>query len=376
MKLAKEQKRQHLEAQIAFSLGNTESLRNNYNKAVTFHLEHLRIARALGDSAGEARANSSVASDFVQLRKFPKALYFLVKNYELARKFGDETAERNALEDIKNMVQANPESVVENGRVVLDSGSDPEVISLADLDTSTTSFSTLGSAQMTSSMPNMALTTSLESLILEYVNGTSAKDSSASTGGDSAGCQNSSTLGTTTDCGISRTPLSKSLSEVKKTTKPDEEFFEMLSRMQSKRLDDQRCDAGILKDCVNNDISRQSDTYRPSLRFSESRFALSNITSSANLRLQGIRRRVKRGLKSKSSVRFQPQFASTPQQSSKNGATLPPNFNCSFYSRFSITSSDTFSTLPPTPAPSQEPTISHKAADNPPPKSTVNGEKS
>lgn len=54
--------------------------------AVTFHLNHLRIARALGDSAGEVRANSSLANDFLRLDDCRKALYYLVRNYTLAKK--------------------------------------------------------------------------------------------------------------------------------------------------------------------------------------------------------------------------------------------------------------------------------------------------
>lgn len=65
--------------------------------AVTFHLNHLRIARALGDSAGEVRANSSLANDFLRLNEYRKALYYLVRNYTLAKKVGsnyDELGER------------------------------------------------------------------------------------------------------------------------------------------------------------------------------------------------------------------------------------------------------------------------------------------
>uniref|UniRef100_A0A1I7XKU2 Uncharacterized protein n=1 Tax=Heterorhabditis bacteriophora TaxID=37862 RepID=A0A1I7XKU2_HETBA len=38
-----------------------------------------------------------------------------------------------------------------------------------------------------------------------------------------------------------------------------DDFFEMLSRMQSKRLDEQRCDPSILSDVTNRKGPRQTD---------------------------------------------------------------------------------------------------------------------
>lgn len=42
----------------------------------------------------------------------------------------------------------------------------------------------------------------------------------------------------------------------------NDDFFEMVSRLQSKRLNDQRCDPIILSDLTNHskNVTRQSDT--------------------------------------------------------------------------------------------------------------------
>lgn len=54
--------------------------------AVPYYIKHLRLARQLNDNAGESRANSSLAAALIQLNDFPKALYFLIINYTLAKK--------------------------------------------------------------------------------------------------------------------------------------------------------------------------------------------------------------------------------------------------------------------------------------------------
>lgn len=185
----------------------------------------------------------------------------------------------SVVSEIRAMVQQNASKVVEDGHVLIDCAHDPDVISVGDLDTSTTSYSTLASAANftgmqapSTSLPNLALSTSLECLILEYANSTSNSNNSSGSkpGSDSAA-----------DCGLSRAPLTKSLSEVKQVCcqfskwpcilspfqngKADpEDFFEILTRMQSRRIDDQRCEADlILKDRTNN-IIRQSDALHVS----------------------------------------------------------------------------------------------------------------
>jgi hypothetical protein len=52
--------------------------------AIAAHSRHLKLARELGDSAGEARANLNLANDFVAQDDLPKALYFLIRNYRLS----------------------------------------------------------------------------------------------------------------------------------------------------------------------------------------------------------------------------------------------------------------------------------------------------
>ncbi|KAH7728139.1 G-protein signaling modulator [Aphelenchoides avenae] len=315
MEIAKEQGRKSVEAQISFSMGNTEALRNKHDEAVTFHLNHLRIARALGDSAGEVRANSSLANDFLRLNEYRKALYYLVRNYTLAKKLDDDSVMVSVVSEIRAMLQQNASKVVEDGHVLIDCTHDPDVISVGDLDTSTTSYSTLASAANftgmqapSTSLPNLTLSTSLECLILEYANSTSnSNDSSGSSGGGirKPGADSAA------DCGLSRAPLTKSLSEVKQNGKADpEDFFDILTRMQSRRIDDQRCEADLILKDRTNDVIRQSDALHVSSHRNTGRFSLPRLTSGNNI-LKAVRNRVKRGGSGKRPFGT-PDFSSTP----------------------------------------------------------------
>ncbi|KAH3793595.1 hypothetical protein DPMN_147109 [Dreissena polymorpha] len=45
-----------LEAQVCYSLGNTNMLLKDYERAIEFHMKHLKIAQELEDWVGEGRA--------------------------------------------------------------------------------------------------------------------------------------------------------------------------------------------------------------------------------------------------------------------------------------------------------------------------------
>ncbi|KHN85803.1 G-protein-signaling modulator 1 [Toxocara canis] len=75
-------------------------------------------------------------------------------------------------------------------------------------------------------------------------------------------------LGENSDCGLSRrAAVSTSTSSINEGQKPslanlEDDFIDMLSRMQSKRINDQRCDPIILSDLTNRSkgVARQSDS--------------------------------------------------------------------------------------------------------------------
>ncbi|VDO34449.1 unnamed protein product [Brugia timori] len=70
----------------------------------------------------------------------------------------------------------------------------------------------------------------------------------------------------TVNSGVTRDLLNVSTTAIDKQpihfTTYNDDFFEMVSRLQSKRLNDQRCDPIILSDLTNHskNVTRQSDT--------------------------------------------------------------------------------------------------------------------
>uniref|UniRef100_A0A670YSX7 G protein signaling modulator 1 n=1 Tax=Pseudonaja textilis TaxID=8673 RepID=A0A670YSX7_PSETE len=83
--LSRQLKDQTVEAQTCYSLGNTYTLLEDYDKAVEYHLKHLAIAQELGDRVGEGRACWSLENAYVSLGKYEQALHFAEKHLEISQ---------------------------------------------------------------------------------------------------------------------------------------------------------------------------------------------------------------------------------------------------------------------------------------------------
>uniref|UniRef100_A0A915CG10 G-protein-signaling modulator 2 n=2 Tax=Parascaris univalens TaxID=6257 RepID=A0A915CG10_PARUN len=208
------------EAQCCFSLGSGAAISGDFRTAAEFHTRHLMLARKLGDRCGEARACTALAEDCAAVGETRKALYFYVLHAQIAAEMGDHLGESSARISIDELLRGLNEgkSPTANARRisdVLDSSADP------------------------SPRPLTHLSISMQSLL----------------------------LGEHNDCGLSRRAISTSTSSISEAQKPlvnlEDDFIDMLSRMQSKRINDQRCDPIILSDLTNRSkgIARQSDTF-------------------------------------------------------------------------------------------------------------------
>ncbi|GMT03730.1 hypothetical protein PENTCL1PPCAC_25904, partial [Pristionchus entomophagus] len=205
------------EAQACFALGNAASLVFDYDTASEYHYKHLLIARRLDDRAGEARAYSSMAADLRALGQHSRAVYFLALRRRMAKEHEDDSMVAAMNEQLRAVIdEAGEDMVDEQGEVVID----PTLLSEAD-------------------HPPVRLSRSLRSL------------------------HSSLDL----DCGLSRQLLSASDGELagaaaartrEEKEQDGEDFFDLLSRVQSKRLDDQRCDPVVFSD-VTNQRQRQTD---------------------------------------------------------------------------------------------------------------------
>uniref|UniRef100_A0A2A4JQ38 G-protein-signaling modulator 2 n=1 Tax=Heliothis virescens TaxID=7102 RepID=A0A2A4JQ38_HELVI len=78
-----------VEAQACYSLGNTYTLLREYRVAEEYHARHLAAARRLQDRVGEGRACWSLGNAHAALGNHEKALYFANEHYNISKELGD-----------------------------------------------------------------------------------------------------------------------------------------------------------------------------------------------------------------------------------------------------------------------------------------------
>ncbi|XP_051663611.1 G-protein-signaling modulator 1 isoform X6 [Manacus candei] len=96
LQLSRQLKDQAVEAQACYSLGNTCTLLQDYERAIEYHLKHLVIAQELGDRVGEGRACWSLGNAYVSLGSHEQALHFARKHLEISQEIGDRSGELTA----------------------------------------------------------------------------------------------------------------------------------------------------------------------------------------------------------------------------------------------------------------------------------------
>ncbi|KFQ38441.1 G-protein-signaling modulator 1, partial [Mesitornis unicolor] len=96
LQVSRQLKDQAVEAQACYSLGNTYTLLQDYERAIEYHLKHLVIAQELGDRVGEGRACWSLGNAYVSLGSHEQALHFARKHLEISQEIGDQTGELTA----------------------------------------------------------------------------------------------------------------------------------------------------------------------------------------------------------------------------------------------------------------------------------------
>lgn len=107
LQIAKQLGDKALEAQACYSLGNTYTLLKDYEKAIEFHMKHLKIAQELEDRVGEGRACWSLGNAHTALGKNEEAIQFASKHLEISKEIGDETGQLTAqmnLADLKTVL--------------------------------------------------------------------------------------------------------------------------------------------------------------------------------------------------------------------------------------------------------------------------------
>nr|KAF6484745.1 G protein signaling modulator 1 [Rousettus aegyptiacus] len=96
LQLSRQLKEQAVEAQACYSLGNTYTLLQDHERAAEYHLRHLLIAQELADRVGEGRACWSLGNAYVSMGSPAQALTFAKKHLEISQEIGDRNGELTA----------------------------------------------------------------------------------------------------------------------------------------------------------------------------------------------------------------------------------------------------------------------------------------
>ncbi|XP_061201980.1 G-protein-signaling modulator 2 isoform X4 [Neopsephotus bourkii] len=182
LQLARQLKDRAVEAQACYSLGNTYTLLQDYEKAIDYHLKHLVIAQELNDKIGEGRACWSLGNAYTALGNHDQAMHFAERHLEISREVGDKNGELTARLNLSDLQMVLGLSYSTNNSMMAESHA---------VDTS-----------LNGTRPRVARRHSMENMEL-----------------------------------MKLTPEKKNSREAM----ADEGFFDLLSRFQSNRMDDQRC---------------------------------------------------------------------------------------------------------------------------------------
>ncbi|XP_055995005.1 G-protein-signaling modulator 2 isoform X3 [Sorex fumeus] len=180
--LARQLKDRAVEAQSCYSLGNTYTLLQDYDKAIDYHLKHLAIAQELNDRIGEGRACWSLGNAYTALGNHDRAMHFAEKHLEISREVGDRSGELTARLNLSDLQMVLGLSYSTNNSIM--------------------SENIEAESSLNGARPKFGRRHSMENM--ELMKLTPEKKISADTIGD-------------------------------------EGFFDLLSRFQSNRMDDQRC---------------------------------------------------------------------------------------------------------------------------------------
>uniref|UniRef100_G1R9N9 G-protein-signaling modulator 1 n=1 Tax=Nomascus leucogenys TaxID=61853 RepID=G1R9N9_NOMLE len=96
LQLSRQLRDQAVEAQACYSLGNTYTLLQDYERAAEYHLRHLLIAQELADRLGEGRACWSLGNAYVSMGRPAQALTFAKKHLQISQEIGDRHGELTA----------------------------------------------------------------------------------------------------------------------------------------------------------------------------------------------------------------------------------------------------------------------------------------
>ncbi|XP_076026261.1 G-protein-signaling modulator 2-like isoform X2 [Genypterus blacodes] len=256
LQLARLLKDRAVEAQACYSLGNTYTLLHDYERAIDYHIKHLVIAQDLNDRVGEGRAYWSLGHAHTALGNHEQAMHFAEKHLEIAKETGDKSAEVTArmnLSDLRLVVGLNSSRNTNSSPLSSSFQSffaQPVNKSPSEGKGSAESLTLLSQSSeqtATDSLPvppdwdedvfnrspkNNSLKSSAKHFLFHRLMSKKPKNGKSS----SKGQQDSST-----ESQASEPDSPVHIQPVSNDTIGEDGFFDLLSRFQGSRMDDQRC---------------------------------------------------------------------------------------------------------------------------------------
>ncbi|KAM9428937.1 G-protein-signaling modulator 2 isoform 1-T2 [Salvelinus alpinus] len=246
LQLARQLKDRAVEAQACYSLGNTYTLLQDYERAIDYHLKHLIIAQDLNDRIGEGRACWSLGNAHTALGNHDQAMHFAEKHLEISKETGDRSGELTARMNVSDLqmvlglsYSTNNSTLSENPIKDMDHnlhGAGPRMgrrNSMENLELMKLTPDKINAQKWTSdiltkqSKPTLAKSSSK----LFFISRLRGKKTRA--GSSSKVLQDTSNT--------PQNPAQGPQKRVSPDMLGDEGFFDLLSRFQSNRMDDQRC---------------------------------------------------------------------------------------------------------------------------------------
>ena len=201
-----------MEAQACYSLGNTYTLLKDYNSAIEYHLRHLAIAQELLDRVGEGRACWSLGNAHSALGQHQEAYQYASKHLAISRATGDKMGQATAQLNIAELSKAIGGGG--GGKRADTNGISGRATSVVDAASRRLSMEKMDLLKMT-----------------PEVRGNQAAKKNAAAAAARAPVDS---------------PLLSSPAHNKSGLLDDEEdFFDFITRFQSKRMDDQRCTMSV-----------------------------------------------------------------------------------------------------------------------------------
>uniref|UniRef100_A0A673N7T3 G-protein-signaling modulator 1-like n=1 Tax=Sinocyclocheilus rhinocerous TaxID=307959 RepID=A0A673N7T3_9TELE len=206
LQLSRKLKDQVMEAQACYSLGNTYTLLQEYERAIDYHLKHLLIAQELNDRVGEGRACWSLGNAYVSLGNHRQALHYTRKHLDISREIGDRNGELTARMNVEELIEALG-------------------VKEADLSPSESEFEVQGNRLSDDSYLRSRNQLSKSSRSKSYADSESSDER-----------QWLDSPVDTDDITVDVTPP-----KLARDASDEDCFFDLLSKFQSSRMDDQRC---------------------------------------------------------------------------------------------------------------------------------------